>query len=313
MITRSGSHTRTPWLRMLAVSVLSASGLALASVAAEQRRFNSEQDAVEALVAATRSDQLQDLRQILGPAGARLIHSGDPVADRNGRARFVAAYEQAHRIETEGPDKAVLIVGKEDWPLPIPLVRANGQWRFDTTAGQQEILKRRVGRNELSVLQVCRAYVQAQREYASAKTSPGLGPEYAQRFDSNPGTRDGLYWPVEAGEPESPLGPLVAQAQAAGYAGDGIPRPYFGYYYRILTRQGANAPGGAKDYVVGGRMSGGFALLAYPAKYGDSGVMTFMVNDQGIVFEKNLGPRTAALAPAIDQYDPDETWRVPAD
>jgi len=313
VITRSDSHRRMSWLRMLAVIALSASWPALTATAAEQRCFKSEQDAVEALVEATRGNQTQLLLQILGPAGAKLIYSGDPVADRNGRTHFVAAYERVHRIETDGPDKAMLIVGDEDWPLPIPLVRTGGEWRFDTKAGAQEILNRRVGRNELGVLQVCRAYVQAQREYASLQASLGRGREYAQHFHSRSGRHDGLYWPVMAGEPESPLGPLVGQAQAAGYTGDGIPHPYYGYYYRILRRQGAHAPGGAKDYIVDGRMSGGFALLAYPAEYGDSGVMTFMVNDQGIVFEKNLGPRTAALARAIEQYNPDESWRVPAD
>jgi Protein of unknown function (DUF2950) len=312
VITRSDSHTRKVWLRMLAALLVAAPSVVPAAPA-EQRHFKSEQDAVDALVDATRGNQTEALLQILGRDGGKLIYSGDPVADRNGRTRFVAAYEQAHRIETEGPDKAVLVVGDEEWPLPIPLVRTGGDWHFDTKAGQQEILARRVGRNELGVLQVCRAYVQAQREYASLQISLGRGREYAQHFHSHAGMHDGLYWPVGVGEPESPLGPLVAQAQAAGYASDGMPRPYYGYYFRILRRQGAHAPGGAKDYIIDGHMTGGFALLAYPAEYGDSGVMTFMVNDQGIVFEKNLGPGTAALARAIEQYDPDESWRVPAD
>ena len=312
VITRSDSHTRKAWLRMLAAMVIAASSVVLA-VTVEQSHFKSEQDAVDALVDATRNNQTERLLQILGPDGGKLIYSGDPVADRNGRTRFVAAYEQAHRIETEGADKAVLVVGGEEWPLPIPLVRTGRDWHFDTKAGQQEILHRRVGRNELGVLEVCRAYVQAQREYASLQLSLGRGREYAQHFHSHPGTHDGLYWPVAVGEPESPLGPLVAQAQAAGYAGDGMPRPYYGYYLRILRRQGAHAPGGAKNYIIDGHMTRGFALLAYPVEYGDSGVMTFMVNEQGIVFEKNLGRGTAALARAIEQYDPDESWRVPAD
>jgi len=312
VITGSGSPTRKSWLRMLAAMVIAASSVVPAATG-EQRHFKSEQDAVDALVDATRSNQTELLLQILGPDGGKLIYSGDPVADRNGRTHFVAAYEQAHRIETERPGKAVLVVGNEEWPLPIPLVRTGGEWRFDSKAGQQEILDRRVGRNELGVLQVCRTYVQAQREYASLQASLGRGREYAQHFHSHPGTHDGLYWPVAAGEPESPLGPLVAEAQAAGYASDGMPRPYYGYYFRILKRQGAHAPGGTKDYLVDGRMTGGFALLAYPAEYGDSGVMTFTVNDQGIVFEKNLGPGTTAVARAIEQYDPDQSWRVPAD
>ena len=312
VVTRSDSHTRKAWLGMLAAMVIAASSVVPAATF-EQRHFKSDQDAVDALVDATRSNQTQLLLKILGSDGAKLIYSGDAVADRNARARFVAAYEQAHRIEMEGPDRAVLVVGDEEWPLPIPLVHTGGDWHFDTKAGQQEILDRRVGRNELGVLEVCRAYVQAQREYASLQMSLGRGREYAQHFRSHPGTHDGLYWSVAPGEPASPLGPLVAEAQAAGYAGDGMPRPYYGYYFRVLRRQGAHAPGGAKDYIIDGHMTDGFALLAYPAEYGDSGVMTFMVNGQGIVFEKNLGPGTAALARAIEQYDPDESWRVPAD
>jgi len=310
--TRSESYTRKAWTGMLAAMVVAASSVVPAA-ALEQRHFKSEQDAVDALIDATRSNQTELLLQILGPDGGKLIYSGDPVADRNGRTRFVAAYEQAHRIETEGPDKAALVVGDEEWPLPIPLVRTGGEWHFDAKTGQQEILDRRVGRNELGVLQVCRAYVQAQREYASLQMSLGREREYAQHFHSHPGTHDGLYWPVGVAEPESPFGPLVAQAQAAGYASDGMPRPYYGYYFRILRRQGAHAPGGAKDYIIDGHMTGGFALLASPAEYGDSGVMTFMVNDQGIVFEKNLGPETRALAHAIEQYDPDGSWRVATD
>lgn len=312
VITRPDSHARRAWLPTLAAMVVAASAVVPAATV-EQRHFKSEQEAVDALIDATRSNQTELLVQILGADGTKLIYSGDAVADRNGRTRFVAAYEQAHRIERQGPDKAVLVVGDEAWPLPIPLVRTGGDWYFDSKAGQQEILHRRVGRNELGVLEVCRAYVQAQREYARLQTSLGAGREYAQHFHSHPGAHDGLYWPVGVGEPESPFGPLVAEAQAAGYPSDGMPRPYYGYYFRILKRQGAHAPGGAKDYIVNGHMTGGFALLAYPAEYGDSGVMTFMVNEQGIAFEKNLGPGTAALARAIDQYDPDESWRVAAD
>jgi hypothetical protein len=285
----------------------------VAEPAAAQRRFPSADRAVEALIAATRTDEPGTLLPILGPRGAKLIRSGDPVADRHGRERFITAYEQAHRIEYDGSDKAVLLVGKEEWPLPIPLVRDREGWRFDTIAGEQQILDRRVGRNELSVIEVCRAYVQAQREYANLGASSGKRA-YAQHFMSHAGQHDGLYWPVSGDEKQSPLGPLVAQARAEGYVSenaDGKPRPYYGYYYRILTRQGAHAPGGARNYVTaGGRMSGGFALLAYPARYGNSGIMTFIVNQNGIVREKNLGLHTAAIARAIRQYDPDPSWRI---
>ncbi len=283
-----------------------------------QREFASPEEAVEALLAATRADQGESLLSILGPHGAKLIHSGDSIADRDGRQRFIAAYDQAHHLEHEGSNEAVLLVGAEDWPLPIPLVHDSGGWRFDTRAGEQQIIDRRVGRNELNVIEVCRAYVQAQREYADLQASGGGGErQYAQRFLSHAGQRDGLYWPITGEEAESPLGPLVAQARAEGYMSEppsGKRHPYFGYYYRILTRQGAHASGGARNYIAAdGRMSGGFALLAYPAVYGDSGVMTFIVNQNGIVREKNLGPHTAKLAPAIKEYDPDSSWRIALD
>jgi hypothetical protein len=291
----------------------SAAPAKVAEPAAAQRRFQSADQAVAELVAATRTDGLGALLPILGPRGAKLIRSGDPVADREGRERFITAYEQAHRIEYDGSDKAMLLVGKEEWPLPIPLMREREGWRFDTFAGEQQILDRRVGRNELNVIEVCRAYVQAQREYASVEAISGKR-QYAQHFRSHTGQHDGLYWPVRGDEKESPLGPLVAQARAEGYVSenpDGKPRAYYGYYYQILTRQGAHAPGGARDYVAAdGRMSGGFALLAYPARYGNSGIMTFTVNQNGIVREKNLGPHTAAIARTIRQYDPDPSWRI---
>jgi Protein of unknown function (DUF2950) len=291
-----------------------AQGKAAAVDAPRQLHFPSAEQAVEELLAAVRADRLESLGRILGPQGAKLIRSGDPVADREGRERFVTAYDQAHRLEYQKRDHAVLYVGKEDWPLPIPLVSVGGTWRFDTKAGEQEILNRRVGRNELHVIETCRAYVEAQREYARLQAAAGAQAEYAQHFLSHPGQHDGLYWPVNAGEAESPLGPLVAQARAEGYGTEprtGKRRPYYGYYYRILRRQGTHAPGGARDYLVGGRMIGGFGLLAYPARYGDSGVMTFIVDQDGIVFQKNLGPRTAAIARAMEQYDPDSSWTTP--
>jgi hypothetical protein len=275
--------------------------------------FATPEEAVDALVTATRNVRLKELREILGTAGRALIWSGDRIADQAGRERFIAAYDQSHRIEATGPDGAILIVGAEEWPLPIPLVREGARWHFDTAAAVQEILDRRVGRNELNVIEVCRAFVVAQLEYAARDPmGTGLG-EYAQRLVSSPGTRDGLYWPARPDEPESPLGPLVARARAEGYRRPPAPRPipYHGYYYRILTRQGANAPGGARDYLVNGHMRGGFALLAFPAKHGSSGVMTFLVNQIGIVYQKNLGPDTAALAARITAFDPDPTWTTP--
>ncbi len=266
---------------------------------------------MEALVAATQQAGARALLEILGPEGRTLVRSGDRVADQRGRARLLAAFDAFHAIEMAGPGQATLVVGPERWPMPIPLVQEGGAWRFDTRAGAQEILDRRIGRNELTVIEVCRAYVTAQRDYAAADPLGTGRHEFAQRFASTAGTRDGLYWPAKPGEEESPLGLLVARARAEGYGGATTReklRPYQGYYYRILTRQGAHAPGGPASYVVDGHMTGGFALVAFPAKYGQSGVMTFIVNQAGIVYQKNLGPNTTAIARGMTEYDPDPTW-----
>lgn len=298
------------------VAIIAALGAAVCALAADmqQREFATAQDAVQALVAAVRSDDQPELLRILGPKGEPLIRSGDRIADQEGRVRLVNAYDAAHRVEFESASMATLVVGAEQWSLPIPVVKQGERWHFDTDASVQRILDRRVGRNELNVIEVCRQYVAAQREYASMdRLANGLG-QFAQRFDSSPGKHDGLYWEAAPGEPPSPFGPLVAKARAEGYHDKDQPdrpAPYHGYYYRILTRQGAHAAGGAKDYVVNGHMTSGFALLAYPAKWGDSGIMTFMVNQDGIVFEKNLGPDTAKLAREIGEYDPDLSWGNP--
>lgn len=281
------------------------------AVAPAQQSFSSPESAVAALVAANRADDTAALLKILGPRGRKLVISGDPVADRQGRSRFVAAYGRQHSIERQGADKAVLLIGETRWPFPIPLVAQKKRWRFDTAAGAREILARRIGRNELDAIEVCRAYVDAQRDYAAKdRTGDGLR-EYAQKFGSTPGKHDGLYWPVKQGEEASPLGPLVAEAHAEGYGGRGKHAPYHGYYYKILTKQGRHAPGGAHDYLAHGHMIGGFALVAYPAQYGASGVMTFIVNQDGVVHEKNLGPRTATIARQMTSYDPDPSWRTP--
>ena len=283
------------------------------AAAAAQKTFATPTAAVDALIAANRGNHIGKLLNILGPQSAELIYSGDPIADRRGRERFVAAYDKAHKLERDGDNKAILIVGEDEWPLPIPLIRTRARWRFDTKAGAEEILNRRIGRNELTVIEVCRAYVAAQREYATKNLGPDGSAEYAQHFMSTIGERDGLYWPVKAGEEESPLGPLIARARTAGYR-PGTPhlkpRPYYGYYFRILTQQGQNAPGGARNYIVNDHMTGGFALIAYPATYADSGIMTFVVNQDGIVFQKNLGPDTAGIARQITRYDPDASWQA---
>ena len=301
------------WLIAAAIGLIATPASSAMAAAMQQKTFATPAAAVDALIAANRANRVRELIVILGPEGAKLIHSGDPVADKRGRDRFVAAYDEAHKLEFDGQDKAILIVGREEWPLPIPLVRQQAGWRFDTRAGMEEILNRRVGHNELSVIEVCRAYVVAQREYAAKRLKSGGPSEYAQHFMSTDGQHNGLYWPVKPGEDESPLGPLIARARAAGYS-PGIPhakpRPYYGYYFRILTQQGKNAPGGAKNYVVNGHTTGGFALIAYPATHDDSGIMTFVVNQDGIVYQKNLGPATTRIAQRITQYDPDPSWQV---
>ena len=301
------------WIGAAAIGLITVIAAPPIATAAEQKTFATPVAAVDALIAANRGNRVGALLSILGPEGSKLIHSGDPVADRRGRRLFVAAYDEQHKLQLDGDAKATLIVGADEWPLPIPLVREHARWRFDSKAGAEEILNRRIGRNELSVIEVCRAYVAAQREYDAKTLGPGGTAEYAQHFMSKVGQRDGLYWPVKLGEPESPLGPLIARARAAGYRpGTPYTRPrrYFGYYFHILTKQGGNAPGGAKDYIVNGHMTGGFALIAYPATYGDSGIMTFVVNQAGIVNEKNLGPDTKHIAAHITKYDPDVTWKA---
>jgi hypothetical protein len=277
-----------------------------------QKTFASPGEAVMTLVEAVRTGDMTALAAILGPEGRPLISSRDAVADTQGRERFVRAYEQSHTLDTPTETTTVLVIGEDAWPMPIPVVQKGDSWRFDTAAGKEEILNRRIGRNELYTIQVCLAYVDAQREYAQvARTGDGL-LQYAQQFRSDPGTQNGLYWPTQAGDVPSPLGMLVAQAWAEGYVrkpAGSQPTPYHGYLYRILTAQGPDVPGGAYDYVVNGKVIGGFALVAYPVQYGVSGVMTFLVNHQGIVYEKDLGPDTARLARAMQTYNPDSTWQ----
>jgi hypothetical protein len=277
-----------------------------------QRSFASPGEAVQALVEAVRAGDMDALAAILGPEGRPLISSGDAVADKQGRERFVRAYEQSNTLQRPTETKAVLVIGKDEWPLPIPVVKEGDAWRFDTAVGKEEILNRRIGRNELSAMQVCLAYVDAQREYARvARESDGL-LTYAMKFRSDKGQKNGLYWRIKEGEALSPLGVLVANARAEGYSrktSGGKPTPYHGYFYRILTAQGPDAPGGAYDYVVNGKMIGGFAIVAYPAQFGVSGVMTFIVNHEGVVYQKDLGRDTETIARTMETYNPDSTWK----
>lgn len=278
---------------------------------APQRDFASSEEAVDAFVAALRSNNETDLRAILGPEADRVIDSGDRYADQELHQHFIALFDQKHTIEDKGAGRAELDVGPDDWPLPIPLVQSNGRWSFDTKAGAQTIVDRRIGRNELSAIRTLLACVDAEHDYFErAKQTIGTGV-YATRLVSTPGKRDGLYWPAVEGETESPLGPLIDAAQDAGYPGElvgGKPIPYEGYYFHILTAEGSDANGGTKSYIQSGRMTGGFALAAWPARYESTGVMTFTVGPDGDVYQKDLGPDTARIAAAMKTFDPDLTW-----
>ena len=273
------------------------------------KRFASAEEAAQAFVAALRAGDTKAVIGVLGSESRTLISSGDAVSDRQLREKFLQAYDTANRLVPSG-DRTVLEVGSDNWPFPIPIVKNGERWRFDTRQGRDEILARRIGRNELFTITTCLAYVDAQREYyAEDRNGDGI-LQYAQQFGSTAGKHDGLYWPTQPGEPPSPLGDLVVRARAEGYRRDasGGPTPFHGYFYRILTAQGPAAPDGAYDYIAGGRMIGGFALVAFPAQYGSSGVMTFIVNHDGVVYQKDLGPKTRALAQAMKKFDPDKTW-----
>ena len=296
------SYYLTGAIFMLLVSV--------ASAQTQQETFATPNEAASALLQSLKSHDLERLRAIFGPDAAQVISSGDPVQDKHDRELLTVAMEQSWRWVQRGGNARELIVGHESWPFPIPLMRQQEGWRFDTKAGGQEVLARRVGRNELAVIKICQAYVNAQNSYAS-EGHDGKGPGiYAQKIRSEPGRQDGLYWTVMAGEKLSPIGDLAAQAEAEGYDRVKNPTaPIHGYYFRILTGQGAAARGGAKSYIIGGDMSQGFALLAYPASYRISGVMTFMINQDAVVYEKDLGQETARLASETKEFNPDKSWR----
>jgi len=290
---------------------LGAAQAAPATVPEPQRSFASAEDAVQAFVAALRDHKEADLKAILGPDADGVIDSGDKYADQELQGRFVALYDQKHTIEQTSPGHAELDVGPDDWPMPIPLVESNGRWIFDTKAGAQAIVDRRIGRNELSAIRTLLAAVDAQRDYFERAKQAGGSGVYATRFISLPGQHDGLYWPVAEGEAKSPLGPLIDAAQEAGYPGElaeGKPIPYEGYNFRILKAQGPNGDGGAKSYIQSGHMSGGFAMVAWPAVFGSSGIMTFIVGPDGDIYQQDLGSRTARIAASMTTFDPDLSW-----
>ena len=294
--------------RLAAVAILLTACSLTRSFAQQQgqKTFSSPEDASKALFAAAQSNDEKAMLEILGPDGKQIVSSGDEIDDANHRANFVKKYQEMHRLVQEPDGTTTLYIGAENWPTPIPLVKKGNSWYFDTEAGSKEILYRRIGRNEMSTIRVCQELVAAEKEYRSTHQN-----EYAQKCFSDEGQQNGLYWKAADGGPQSPIGPLVASAVAEGYTKkhDGTPTPYRGYYYHILTRQGKGGLGGVKNYIVNGRMTGGFAFVAYPAAYRSSGVMTFVVGEDGVVYQKDLGKKTDVLAKAMNEYNPSSGWK----
>jgi hypothetical protein len=299
--------------KLAAVTILLTACLPASSMAQQpgQKTFATAEEASNALVTAAQSNDREALLEILGPGGKQIISSGDEAQDAQDRANFVQKYQEMHRLVKEPDGTTTLYIGAENWPTPIPLVNKGTLWYFDTAAGKQEILFRRIGGNEMSTINVCEELVAAEKEYHSAHDG-----EYAQKIFSDEGQHDGLYWKAgDAGEPESPVGPLVASAVGEGFAKgrEGAPIPFHGYYFHMLTRQGKSARGGAKSYLVNGKMTEGFAFVAYPAEYGSSGVMTFIVNEDGVVYQKDFEEKTDVLAKAMKEYNPDSSWQKAGD
>ncbi|MBN1548404.1 MAG: DUF2950 domain-containing protein [Syntrophaceae bacterium] len=304
-------------LSVLMMSVIMLIGFYQTVFASEVKRavprtFKSPEEAAKGLMAAVKLHDTKELLAIFGPEGKKIIFSGDPVNDKAERERFVKAYDKRNKLKKETDKEVILVIGKEKWPFPVPIVKKDTYWIFDAVAGKEEILNRRIGRNELNSIQTCLAYMDAQREYATKDRDGNNKLEYAQKFLSTPGKKDGLYWEAQTGEKPSPLGPFAAQAAQEGYSPKkpgSKPMPYHGYFYKILKAQGRNAPGGSYEYVIKGDMIGGFALVAYPADYGVSGVMSFIINHDGIVYQKDLGKQTIKITEAMTKYDPDNTWK----
>ena len=294
--------------KLAAVAILLTVCFPMRSMAQQpgQKTFSSPEDASHALVTAAQGNDEKAMLDILGADGRQIVSSGDETEDANSRANFVEKYQEMHRLVKEPDGTTTLYIGAENWPTPIPLVHQGNSWYFDTEAGKKEILYRRIGQNEISTIRVCQELVAAQKAYYSAQHN-----EYAEKIFSDEGQHNGLYWKAADGEPQSPIGPLVASAVAKGYAKgqDGAPTPYQGYYFHILTRQGKDGSSGAKSYVVNGKMTGGFAFVAYPAEYRSSGVMTFIVNEDGVVYEKDLGKKTDAVARSMKEYNPSSGWQ----
>ena len=306
-MTSRKAVTNATLMMLLLLTLCVCSGVAQE---AGQKTFATPQDAGKALFDAVQSNGTTDDLAVLGASAASLVSSGDEVQDKNNRETFLKRYQQMNRWAAESNGNETLYIGAENWPFPIPLKKSSaGQWYFDTKEGTQEILFRRIGKNEISAIEVCEALANAQQDYFQQLHDGSTVHQYAQKILSDEGKQNGLYWKVAEGQPESPIGPLVAHATAQGYgASGGKPQPFHGYFYHTLKSQGPNAPGGAKNYVVNGNMTEGFAFVAYPAEYRNSGVMTFLVDANGVVFQKDLGPNTVEIGKAMDSYNPDKTW-----
>ena len=299
-----------PELAVVAILLTGCFSILSAAQQSGQKIFSSAEEASNALVTAERSNDQKALLDILGRDGKQIVSSGDETEDAQSRANFVEKYQEMHRLVKEPDGTTTLYIGAKNWPTPIPLINKGNVWYFDTEAGKKEILYRRIGRNEMSTIRVCQELVAAQKEYYATQHN-----EYAQKIFSDEGQHNGLYWKAADGEPQSPIGPLVASAVAKGYGKslEGAPTPYRGYYYLILTRQGKNGPGGAKSYIVDGKMTKGFAFVAFPAEYRSSGVMTFIVGVDGVVYQKDLGAQTEILAKAMKEYNPSSGWQKAED
>ena len=295
-------------IAVFAVAVELLAGIPLDAATPEGRGFASADAAAKALVSAAKSGDVTELIAIMGPASKEILTTSDPVADQQMRRKFAARAAEKMKVvpDTKEKNAMILLVGKDDWPLPIPIVKVNGKWHFDVEQGKQEILARRIGSNELDAIEVCRGYVEAQNNYAEEDRTGSGVRHYAQKIISSPGKRDGLYWTSTGEKDESPIGAIVARAFAEGYTKRHD--PYHGYYFKILTAQGPHASGGAMSYLHNDQMTSGFALIAWPSDYRSTGVMTFLVDETGIVYQKDLGPRTSEITSAYTAYDPDETW-----
>ena len=296
----------------LTCATLAWSPSSAAAADVRQPTFATPDAAVAALITAVKAGSLDDVLAVFGPEGKDLVDSSDPATGRHNREVFTVAVAEGWRLVDQGPTRKVLIIGHEGWPFPVPLMRDGDSWRFDSVAGKEEILARRIGRNELAAIRICRTYVAAQQQYAAQPHDGKSAGLYARKFRSDPGQQNGLYWPTARGQTRSPLGDLVAQAAQEGRPLDGdrqAPSPFYGYYFKILTGQGPQANGGARNYVAKDEMSGGFALVAWPAQYDETGVMTFVVNQDGIVHETDLGPATGSQAQGITLYNPDSSWK----